>query len=112
MGERKRVVLYGQSVILGAVQAGGVEEGDLRPGPVAHPQDAGAGGLRARGDDGDVLAQDAVEQRRLADVGPADDGHRPGAKRLLGLARHRGGRAAARAVAPVVGRPALSRRCA
>ena len=40
-------------------------------GPDAH--DAVAGRLRARGDDGQLLAQDAVEQGRLADVGRARD---------------------------------------
>ena len=68
---------------------------ELRPLAVPDAEDAGARGLRARRDDGDVLAQDAVEERRLADVGPADDGDEAGAERccLLAVMRCRARRA-------------------
>ena len=42
---------------------------------MADPGDAGAGRLGARRDDGHLLADQAVEQRGLAHVGPPDEGH-------------------------------------
>jgi hypothetical protein len=65
------------------VEAGGVDEGDLGPagrdlaggrqiGGV-DAEDAVAGGLRLRGHGGEPLAQDAVEQGRLAGIGQTQE---------------------------------------
>ena len=52
---------------------------------VAEGQDAGdalARGLRARAGDGELLADEPVEERRLADVRLADDGNETGFRSL------------------------------
>ena len=58
------------------VDAGGVEEGDLAAlGIVEDADDAVTRRLRLGRDDGDFVSEDAVQQRRLAGVRAADDGH-------------------------------------
>src|SRR5205814_9916928 len=52
--------------------AGRVEEHVLALGTRHDAADQVAGGLRARGDDRQLLAHEAVEQARLAGVRPAD----------------------------------------
>src|SRR5690606_19206807 len=58
----------------GLVDARGVDEHDLRVVAVEHAPDLVAGRLRLVGDDRHLLAEDPVEQGRLADVGPAHEG--------------------------------------
>ena len=69
-----------ERALLAEVQAGRVDEGDLHAGPVEHAEDAMARGLRPRGDDGEFLADERIEQRRLADVGTADERGEAGAE--------------------------------
>ena len=54
--------------------AAGVDDAERHAEPLGLERLAVAGDARAVLDDGRLLADDAVEQRRLADVGPADDG--------------------------------------
>src|SRR5262249_42570461 len=53
--------------------AAGIDEPERTPGPVGLGKMAVARGARFFGDDRAVVADDPVEQRRLADVGPADE---------------------------------------
>ena len=90
------------------VDARRVDEDDLRLGPVQHAADLVAGRLRLVRDDRDLLAEDLVEQRRLAHVGAADEGHEPGAEALGHVvvardARPRPASRPGRTVADVVG---------
>ena len=71
---------------VGLVHAGGVDQDDLGGGVAGlalgflfqrdfeHAVDAGARGLRFVRDDGELLAEQGVEQRGFAGVGAADDG--------------------------------------
>ena len=52
-----------------ALHAGQVDEHDLRLAALVHSPDRPASRLRAVGDDRDLLADDGVDERRLADVG-------------------------------------------
>ena len=66
---------------LGREQPGRVDEHDLR---LASGQDAAhgrAGGLRLAGDDRDLLADQRIDEGRLAGVGRADDGDEPASGR-------------------------------
>src|SRR5262249_32163772 len=56
---------------LRAVHSGRVEEGDLAFFAGHHPENSTARRLRLRRDDRQLLAGEAVEQRALADVRPA-----------------------------------------
>jgi hypothetical protein len=47
-------------------------------GEVLDPEKAVAGGLGSVGDDGQLLAQETVEERRLAGIGPPDKGDKAG----------------------------------
>ncbi len=58
----------------GAVEAGRVEEGELGVLPVHDPEQHVSGGLGQSRDDGEVLAERRVQERRFADVRAADDG--------------------------------------
>ncbi len=70
----------------GLVDAGSIDEDDLRGGPAGvgfglfaegdfeNSVDAGAGGLRFVSDDGELLPQQRVEESGLACVRPTDDG--------------------------------------
>ena len=53
---------------------------DCTPGQVHHSQDAMPGGLWARRHDRELLADQRIQQRRLADIGPADQRRETGAK--------------------------------
>ena len=53
---------------------GRVDEDRLAGGRGADADDAGPRGLRLRGDDGHLRADECIQQRRLADVRPPDDG--------------------------------------
>ncbi len=64
------------------VNAGRVEQHELRVGRRAHPADLGARRLRTIGHDGDLLPDDPVHQRGLPDVGSPDQRHEPRAKGL------------------------------
>src|SRR5690606_3515880 len=66
-----------------AVDARRVEEGNLGVRQGEHAQDAVSRGLRLGRDDGDLLAEQAVEQRALAHVRPADDRAEAGSVRLV-----------------------------
>ena len=50
-----------------------IDEGDLHARTIEHAEHAVARGLRARRDDGEFFADERIEQRRLADVGTADE---------------------------------------
>ena len=63
------------------VPAAGVDDGERAAGPVGLVGHPVAGHARDVLDDGLAAAEDAVDQRGLADVRPADDGQRPGAAR-------------------------------
>ena len=73
------------------------------PSPTrADAGDAVARGLRLARGDADLLADQRVEQRRLADVGPADDGDQAAAPRRSASVERRGfahGRSAVRTAA-------------
>ena len=55
------------------VQARRVDEDHLRVGPRQDAEDAMARRLRLRADDADLATEQRIQQRRLADVRPADD---------------------------------------
>ena len=57
-----------------------VREDDLAVRPVEDATDAGPGGMGRRRGDGDLPPEDLVEQGRLADVRPADEGDEAGAE--------------------------------
>ena len=68
-------VLLGAAVGLGRpAEPGRVDEAHRPVGRLDHRVDGVAGGARHVVDDGALLAQEAVEERRLPDVRPADDG--------------------------------------
>ena len=69
-----------------ALPAAGVDEGEPAAGPLGVVRDAVAGDAGDVLDDGLAAADDAVDQRRLADVRAADDGqHRQRAGLLLAV---------------------------
>ncbi len=68
------------------VDAGGVQVDDLAGGTLADPDDPVPRRLRLVRDDRELLADEAVEQRRLAGVGPADEGHEAALHRIGGPA--------------------------
>src|ERR1039457_7001702 len=72
---------------IGFVDAGGVEEDDLGIGEGEHALDGGAGGLGFVGDDGDLGADELVQQRGLAGVGAAQDGDEAGLHGATGWER-------------------------
>jgi len=53
------------------MQAGRVHERDLRLGQGEHAQNAVARGLRTRRDDAQLVPDERIEKRRLADVRPS-----------------------------------------
>jgi hypothetical protein len=55
------------------VQSGRVEEQQLRARPVLDPEDPAARGLRLGAHDRELLAEDRVQERRLARVRPPED---------------------------------------
>ena len=59
------------------IQALGVEKHHLAVGIVLHPENPVPRRLRLVGDDGQLGADDPVEQRRLAGVGTADERNKP-----------------------------------
>ena len=59
----------------GLVDAGVVDEDDLAPVGGLDAQDADAGRLGLVRDDGDLLAEKGVDERGLADVRAAEEGH-------------------------------------
>ena len=65
------------------VETGRVDEDDLTFGACDDALDAVAGGLRLRGDDGDFLADEAIEERGFAGIGAADDGDEAGTVRFF-----------------------------
>ncbi len=72
-GERSAIHAAVDRATLVVVQAWQVHEDDLQPRAREHAVDAIASRLRLRADDGELPAQQRVEQRRLADVWPADE---------------------------------------
>ena len=62
---------------MAGLEARRVDEHELGLVDGAHAGDAVARGLRLVGGDADLLADQRVQQRRLADVRPADDRHEP-----------------------------------
>ena len=62
------------------MQARRIDQHQLRLGPIDHAQNPVAGGLRLGGDDGHLAPHQGIDQGGFADIGPADDGHMPGAK--------------------------------
>ena len=65
------------------VNTGRIDENDLAIGARDDALDAIASGLRFRGDDGDFLADEAVQQSRFAGVRTTDDGDESGAMMWL-----------------------------
>ena len=65
------------------MQTGRVNENYLAILPGIDAKDAVTSGLRPGRDDADLVAQDDVDQGRLADVRPADDSDEAATKRLL-----------------------------
>ena len=88
----QRRVLLGAAVGLGrAAQPGGVDEADRPLGGVHHRVDGVAGRPRHVVHDRALLTEQPVEEGRLADIGPPDDGH-PGRGGIrLGAARSAAG---------------------
>ena len=64
---------------LGLVDAGRVEKHHLGAGQMLDAEDPGPGRLRLVRNDGDFLAEDAVQERRLPHVRPAHQRDKPGA---------------------------------
>jgi hypothetical protein len=62
-----------QRILAGAEHAAGVDDGDVRTLPFGLGGDDVAGGAGDRRDDGAPRPGDAIEQRRLADIRPADE---------------------------------------
>ncbi len=58
--------------VLGFVDAGRIDQDDLRVVAIQDSLDAIAGGLRLRRNDGDFAADELVDERRFAGVGAAD----------------------------------------
>jgi hypothetical protein len=56
------------------IEAGRVHQGEAAPPPLGHPVQAVPGEPGGLVDDGVPLPSQAVEESRLPDVGPADDG--------------------------------------
>ncbi len=79
-GGRRAVHGAVERATLAQVQAGRVDEGELHARAVQHAQHAMPRGLRARRHDGQLFADERVQQRGFADVGTADDRREPGAK--------------------------------
>jgi len=72
------------------LEAGGVDEDELRITLGADAGDAMACGLRLVGGDAHLLADQRIEQRGLAHIGPPDDRHQPAAlrrRRMVALGR-------------------------
>ncbi len=59
--------------MLGLVDAGRVQEGQLHVSPVHNPEDASAGGLGRLADGRQLLPDQGIEEGRLARVGKPDD---------------------------------------
>ena len=76
----------GAQPALARMQPGRVDQRQLIAGRRQDSQDAGAGGLRLGADDGDLLPQQPVEERRLAGAGPSNEGHEARAMRHQGTA--------------------------
>ena len=74
LGQRSLVELLAEAV-LGLVEARRVDDNELRVGRVHHGAKALARGLRHGARDGHLLPHARVDQRRLANVGPADQCH-------------------------------------
>ena len=62
-------------VVVGGAQAGRVDHPEFGARDVERLLDGVACGARAGADDGAIVAQQRVHQRRFADIRPADDGH-------------------------------------
>ena len=75
-GPHQRVVLGALVDARLAAHAGGVDEADGPVGGLDDGVDGVAGRARQVVDDRALVADQPVEQRRLAHVGPADDGDR------------------------------------
>ena len=78
LGAQRRVVLDRVRDLRLAAHAGGVDEDQLALADHQRHVDRVAGGARDVGDDHPLLAEEAVDERGLADVRPADDA--PGAR--------------------------------
>ena len=63
---------------VGFVKARCIDEDDLAFGRIDDALNAVAGGLRLGGDDGDFLADEAIEQRGFSGVRAANDGDEAG----------------------------------
>src|SRR6185437_4093045 len=69
---------FAAEVAAAAMDAGGIDEDDLAAGQVEDAEQMGAGGLGMVGDGGDASAEEGIDQRALAGVGAADQGHEAG----------------------------------
>src|ERR1700691_1852278 len=72
---------------IGLMDAGGVEEDDLGIRKGEHALDGRAGGLGLVGDDGDLGADDLVQQRGFTGVGAAENGNKAGFHGATGCER-------------------------
>ncbi len=73
LGAKLRVVADGPGDLAAAAQPGGVDQHDVAPVELELGVDRVAGGSGALGDDHPLGAEQRVQQRGLADVGPPDD---------------------------------------
>ena len=71
-----------ERALLAQVQARGVDEGDLRLGQLQQADHPMARGLRARRDDAELLPDQGIQQRGLADIRAAGQRDKAAAKML------------------------------
>ena len=57
------------------MNAGRIDEHDLRVWTIQHATNLRTGGLRLVGGDGHLLPKNCIEKSRLAHIGTANDGH-------------------------------------
>src|SRR5487761_2116954 len=90
VGDRRGGGLIQPSAELGAraVHAGRIDEDDLEVLTVQHAANRGPRGVRIPRRDGDLLAENLIQQRGLADVRPTDDRDEPRANLGLGDLTH------------------------
>ena len=87
--EQRALVELGAQAVLGLVDTRGIDKDQLVAGAVDDGAHAAAGRLGHRRGDGDLFAIAGVEQRGLAGVGAADQGHKAAAETRLNVTKAR-----------------------